>query len=72
MTALGTTRTAGGGLTMSALEGRNGHLMSRAAGLPPIADIRFGAYNVSTVTHMGRELVEWLTSCLTMERPMNG
>jgi hypothetical protein len=37
-----------------------------------IADIRLGAYNVSTVTLMGRELVEWLISCLTMERPTNG
>jgi len=37
----------------------------------PVA-VRLGAYNVSTITLNGRELAEWLISCLTIERPMNG
>jgi hypothetical protein len=37
-----------------------------------MAYIRLGTYNVSTITVLGRELAEWLISCLTMERPMNG
>jgi hypothetical protein len=31
-----------------------------------------GAYNVSWVTHTGREQVEWPTSYLPMERPTSG